>query len=216
MSEYELLSIYYAKQANIINIIIGIFTFISVAGFYFDYRHRKNKERAQKSVELAEQFANKTLVKISYINNQFEKLDLDKIVNKVNFINFTDFDFEELKQLYTEEDINNFKEILHDFKDSFKFNFFVTQTLNELEYICMYITTKVADEKYIYNSLHQPFLKTISYLYFNISLINIDNKDKYYTHTISLFNVWKEKYIKALNKEKKIKNKLKPKMHKIN
>lgn len=215
MSEFETLSIYYTHQANTINIIIGILTLASVIGFYLDYRHRKDKERAQKSIELAEQFAKKTIIKLAFINSKFEQFKLDKIVNKINFTKFFDFDSEELQELYHEEDIEKFKSILAQFDDNNKLVFLISTTLNELEYMCMYITTKVADEKYIYDSLHQQFLKTVSYLYINISLINTDNKDKYYTNIISVFNMWKNNYIRATKKEKKLKNKLKPKAHKI-
>lgn len=71
--------------------------------------------------------------------------------------------------------------------------------------MCMYITSEVADEKYIYNSLHQQFLKTISFIYFEISLVNTDNKDKYYTNIIHVYNLWKNKYIKAQENEEKLK-----------
>ena len=46
-------------------------------------------------------------------------------------------------------------------------------------------------------------------------LINTNNKDKYYTNIIAVFNLWKKKYIKASKKEKKIKKKLKPQTPKI-
>lgn len=79
----------------------------------------------------------------------------------------------------------------------------------------MYISARVADEKYIYNSLHQQFLKAISLLYISISLANTDNKDKYYTNIIEVFNIWKTKYIQSDNKEKKLKKKLNPSTPKI-
>ena len=88
--------------------------------------------------------------------------------------------------------------------------------------MCMYISTRVADEKYIYNSLHQQFLKAISLLYISISLVNTDNKDKNYTNIITVFNIWKDKYIKLEKKEQKIqlkqkrlKEKSKPQIPKV-
>ena len=91
----------------------------------------------------------------------------------------------------------------------------IMETLNELEYISMYISTNVADEKYIYNSLHQQFFKAISLLYISISLINTDVKDKYFTNIIKVLDIWKKKYIKHEKKEMKFKKKLNPKMPKI-
>ena len=82
--------------------------------------------------------------------------------------------------------------------------------------MCMNIVTKVADEKYIYNSLHQQFIRVINLLYIHISLTNTDNKNKYYTNIIYVYNIWKDKYIKAEEKEKKLKKKMKPRISKIN
>lgn len=91
----------------------------------------------------------------------------------------------------------------------------ICNTLNNLEYLCMYIATNVADEKYIYNSLHQQFLKCIALLYFEISIANTDNKDKYYTNIIHVYNLWKKKYLCVVQKEKKLKKKLLPSNHKV-
>lgn len=216
MTEYELASLQIAKQANSIQIALIVLTFLSVIGFYIDYRHRKNKEKAEKSILLAEQFAKETIDKLSFILHSFQELGLDKLINKVKFFEFKDFDSEELNELYLKEDIYTFKDIL-DKKDSDgKLRTVITETLNELEYMCMYISTGVADEKCIYHSLHQQFLKTISYLYFYISLTNTDNKDKYYTNIITVYNMWTDKYMQACKKEKNLKKKLKPKQKKIN
>lgn len=216
MTEYELASLEIAKQANYIQIGLIILTFLSVIGFYIDYRNRKNKEKAEKSILLAEQFAKETIDKLSFILHSFQKLGLDKLINKVKFFEFRDFDSEELEELYSKEDINTFKNILNKNDEDGNLRTVIAETLNELEYMCMYISTGVANEKCIYHSLHQQFLKTISYLYFYITLINTDNKDKYYTNIITVYNMWTDKYMKACKKEKKLKNKLKPKNKRLN
>ena len=80
---------------------------------------------------------------------------------------------------------------------------FIYDLCNELECMCMYISTKVADEKYIYHSLHDKFFKVICLTYIAITLAT-DDKDienTYYISTIDVFNVWKRKHIKnAKNK----------------
>lgn len=215
MTEYEILSLQQANRDFYLNFAVAIITFISLSIVYWDYRSRKSKEKAEKSIRIAEDFAKNIIARISIISGFFEKYELDKIINKVNFYKFTDFDYDELKQLYNESEITNYENILKENDKEYTYKKIIVDTLNELEYMCMYIATKVADEKYIYNSLHQPFIKCISLLYFNISLINTDNKDKYYTNIIQVFNIWKNKYIKAEKREKKIKKKLKPSLHKI-
>ena len=80
--------------------------------------------------------------------------------------------------------------------------------LNRLEYMCMFIDSKVADSDYIYKSLHQIFLSSIQALYVHIASLNIDEKDKYYTKVINVFNLWKNKYIKDNKREEKLNKKL--------
>lgn len=221
LTYYEILSLQQANRQFYLDLIIAIVTFISVLLFYIDYRSRKSKERAEKSINIAEEFANSIIPKLSIIFGYFEKTKLNKMLNTVKFINFTDFDADELLELYSEDIINNYKEILSKNKtivlDNKNVNIedVIILTLNQLEHMCMYISTKVADERYIYNSLHQQFLKAISLLYISISLINTDNKDKYYTNIIEVFNIWKNKYIKCEKKERKVKKKLKPSIQKI-
>lgn len=215
MSEFELLTLQQENKNFILAIIVAVITFLSVALIYWDYKHRKNKERAEKSIQIAEEFAKDVIAPLSLIENVFECFEINKIVSKVSFIRFTDFDIDELNELFEETDISKYQEILNNNKtipinnNDINIKALIIDTLNRLEYMCMYISTKVADEKYIYNSLHQQFFKTLTLLYFEISLININNKDKYYTNIISVYNLWKKKYIKAEKKENRFKQKQK-------
>ncbi len=92
----------------------------------------------------------------------------------------------------------------------------VSRTLNKLEYICMDISSKAADSNYIYQSLHQMFLRAIRALYLEISCVNINSADKVYTNIIHVYNIWRDKYLKDKKiEERKIKKaneKLKPKI----
>lgn len=216
MSEYEIASLEATKIYNCIQIVLIFLTFLSVWFFYKDYKHRKEKEMTEKSILLAEQFAKKTIQKLSFISHIFETLELDKIINQVKFTRFLDFDIDELNELYSSDSIAKYNQIINKYDKDGKFHFLITSTLNELEYMCMYISTGVADKDCIYNSLHQQFFQTISYLYFHISLINVDNKNKYYTNVITVYTMWVEKYLQACKMEKSIKGKLKPKSKKIN
>ncbi len=64
------------------------------------------------------------------------------------------------------------------------------RTLNTLEWACMLMTSKVAEKKQIYQSLHQAFLKYISLEYPNIAERNTNSFDKYYTNIIEIYNEW--------------------------
>ncbi|GAB6170098.1 hypothetical protein JCM1393_25580 [Clostridium carnis] len=67
-------------------------------------------------------------------------------------------------------------------------------TLNTLEYFCMYFNSGVADEETVYQSLHQSFLSMVKLVYFKIAYINETGKDKYYTNITELYNKWSLRY----------------------
>lgn len=70
------------------------------------------------------------------------------------------------------------------------FDWEVTTLLNELEWFSMSCRYGLADEKLIYQSLHQTFFSIVWQLYFHISWRNVSNADKYYCNIIWLFNKW--------------------------
>lgn len=75
---------------------------------------------------------------------------------------------------------------------NFEFQNIISETLNNLEYFCMYFKAKIADENTVYPTLHQTFLRNVKFLYYNIANINKESKDKYYTSVIYIFNKWSE------------------------
>ena len=97
----------------------------------------------------------------------------------------------------------------------FPFHFYdlVSDTLNQLEYICMDISSKATDSEFIYQSLHQNFLRTIRILAVDISVDNCNFSDKYYTNIIHVYNEWTMRYIKDKKKENRKKEKINKKRH---
>lgn len=94
----------------------------------------------------------------------------------------------------------------------FHFDTLVDDVLNDLEQICMDISSQAAGYRYIYQSLHQVFLRTIRTLSIEISLRNSNlYSDKYYTNIIHVYKEWTEIYRRDLKREEKRKNKV----HKI-
>lgn len=208
LSQFEILTLQQETKNYWLAIIVAIITFVSVMLIFIDYKNRKNKEKAEKSIEIAKDFALRIVEPASVLYAYFEDYNISKIINKINFMQLEYFDFDELQSLYDATDIEEYKNAMDKNDPKHKIRHIICDTLNTLEYMCMYIVTNVADEKYIYNSLHQQFLKTIALLYFEISMTNIDNKDKYFTNIIHVYNLWKNKYLKAIKKEKKLKRKL--------
>ncbi len=67
----------------------------------------------------------------------------------------------------------------------------ISSLLNTLEWFSMNCRYGLADEKILYQSLHQTFLSTVWMMYYYISRNNKSNVDKYYTNIIWLFTEWK-------------------------
>jgi hypothetical protein len=104
---------------------------------------------------------------------------------------------------FKDEDLS--KLFILDNKDfPFHFNSLVDDVLNELEYVCMDISSQAAGSKYIYQSLHQIFFRTIKILSVEICLRNNGKYcDKFYTNIIHVYNEWTSIYEKSSKKEEK-------------
>lgn len=91
----------------------------------------------------------------------------------------------------------------------FHFNTLVSDVLNELEYLCMNLSSQAAGSKYVYQSLHQVFLRTVRLLCVQIALSNNKSySDKYYTNIIHIYNEWSNLYLQNLKKEEKLRDKV--------
>lgn len=75
--------------------------------------------------------------------------------------------------------------------------------LNKLEFFSMNFKSKLADEEVLYQSLHQTYIAAVKILYVEIARMNAQPEDKYYTNIITLFNNWKDKYMRYVEVVKK-------------
>lgn len=82
-----------------------------------------------------------------------------------------------------------------------------SDVLNQLEHICMDISSKATDSNFIYQSLHQMFLRTVRTLAVEISVDNLNYSDKFYTNIIHVYNDWTTRYRKDSKIEKRKKEK---------
>lgn len=99
----------------------------------------------------------------------------------------------------------NAKDTLPHFPPLLKEDFYasVNSLLNDLEWFSMQCRYGVADEKLLYQSIHQTFLAEVQLLYLSISLHNENSEDKFYTNIIWLFDVWKKRLAKYRRKNQK-------------
>lgn len=219
LTQFEILTLQQEERNFVLAVVVAIITFLSVFLFYLDYRSKKSKEMAEKSILVAEKFANEIISRISIISLVFKSAGLTDIAKRVKFTKFYDFDSTELNELYDQKAIDKYLNTLN----SLSFNVgdkeqgalaYVSETLNCLEYLCMYVATDVADEKYIYDSLHDVFFTIVHLLYIIIAFRNKDYKNVYYSNLSYVFNTWKDKYLKACKKEQKYSKRIKNRINK--
>ena len=137
---------------------------------------------------------------------------------KINFFNQKNWQLTKSEEnaLKSKNMTKNSKEIFNQcldmkyYRDKISQRYFegFTDTLNELEELCMALNKGIVDEETVYQSLHQIVIITIKNLYPVICNVNKANNsyDKYYTHTISLYNRWVERRDKAKKEENKNRN----------
>ena len=74
--------------------------------------------------------------------------------------------------------------------------------LNDMEYFSMNFIYGTADEKVVYQSLHNAFIYVVEMLYVNICMNNEGPAEqKLYTNLISLYKMWKERSQEQIEKE---------------
>jgi len=89
----------------------------------------------------------------------------------------------------------------------------ISNLLNDLEWFAMNCQYRLADEKIIYQSLHQSFLSVIWLLYYYIAKCNTQSPgDKYYTNIIGLFNAWTKRLVKIRKKSEQKKQRAQKKI----
>jgi len=172
---------------------------IAFAGWQF---HKENKrKRIEKAIELSKFFADEIIPACSQIIRKYDELNLTtEIENAINLEKVKYFDEQELSQMnpdMAEKWKNAYNPFMGDEREK------NVTLLNHLEYFSMQFTSKVADEKAVYQSLHQAFLKTIKLMYVYIAMMNKNNNSKYYTNIIELFTSWEKRRVKHTEKEKK-------------
>ena len=149
-------------------------------------------------------------------SNELDKVYHLYLAQKVT--NFTEKNSSEISNNANGEDKKNktnkqVKKVINPYvlqNQNYPYHFFdlVSDVLNQLEYMCMDISSKATDSKYIYQSLHQMFLRTIRTLAVQISVDNSNSSDKFYTNIIHVYNEWTSRYAKDLKREKRKREKI--------
>lgn len=167
----------------------------------FEKIKEKNIEEKEKEVIkiLKEKYTEdeiNSLRKKNLLFDEFKKYclnnDMKKEIEKVYRKEYSD---EEARNLFVLDNQNL----------PFRFTNLVAEVLNELEYICMYISSQSAGSYFVYQSLHQIFLRTIKSVALYLAYPNKNYSDKYYTNVIHVYKEWYNK--REFDKRKEKKNK---------
>lgn len=92
-----------------------------------------------------------------------------------------------------------------------RLNGLVVDTANKLEYFSMHFSTNFADDDVVFQSLHQTFLNIVELLYYNAALRNFKYSQKFYTHTFTLYKLWKTRLTTSEQEDENEMNKMRSK-----
>ena len=168
---------------------------------------------------MAKLYGNEILPLLTASSEYLEFTGTIKLMDKIKNFNIKDFDVDELRMIFTSQEIEMIADSLNkkiDLSNSVeclalgyrqsKINYYlpfhelcnhtnniipaqilndicssdirtdvirmINESLNKLEYFCMYFNNNLAGSDYVYNSLHQTFLENVK-IYISLSFIEI-------------------------------------------
>ncbi|SET80301.1 hypothetical protein SAMN05443270_1490 [Lacrimispora sphenoides] len=198
-----------------IELISNIFTTFGVLFAAYEYWKQKKLLRIANAVEIANQFSKEVVDLISYtmISLSADEEIKNIIDNKIKAVeNARHFNLEELNNLFNKNEINKYLKLIGGPIDKGRLQkdiFIETKrdiilhTLNRIEHFSMSFNSKLADDKVVYQSLHQALFTLIPYSYIFISSINVNNVDKYYCNTCELYGRWIKVRNRLIRKEER-------------
>ena len=205
----EVINISFQILANICVILGAIFA-------VYQYIKQKKLVRISNAIDLAKYFATDIidracLVYAVFCDNE-EIMDIiAKHSKKIEQAQY--FNKEEYESIFTEEERKKYdqfiRENIHISKDkAVPLSDIMQDTINELEHCCISFNTGLAEEKAVYQSMHQVIFNLFPCVYPWIGSINKNNVDLFYTNLCELYVRWSKIRKKSLKREEKIKRKL--------
>lgn len=176
--------------------------------------------RSKEAIELTQFYKDNIINKISIITKVYKETKILAILDKIKIDSMKNFDVGELNSVLSQADRDEiekirmskeFENVILSHADYFdidlskvseedkdmvekivinQFKVLSQQLLNNLEYFAISFNCKIAEEKIIYQSLHQTYIRIVSHMYYEISKNNKTGEQKLYTNVIDLFNVW--------------------------
>lgn len=197
------------KNYYIMGILSSIFLIAGTVLALFQYFHQKKLSRIREASNIAKYFEEDIVDAISLILVSFSlKTNVkDFIANKKDKIETAKyFSKEELVELFEQKEIEAYSKFLREPMVEGEFitlSEFLCKTLNKLEHCAISFNSKLAEDKAVYQCLHQLLFKLMPFAYIFICTRNVNNVDKYYTNVCSLYKRWIKIQSKAIKKERK-------------
>lgn len=188
--------------ANVTILVTATYGYKQFKIYKDEVRINQCKAGAEKAVQIAQLFADKLLDQIYDVIKICKENGLEKIMDSVKSKNLVNFNVPEFHQIFEDSEAKKITEIVSSISDEEETK--IMFALNQMEFVSMMLNTKIADEKTIYQSLHQVCLRFIVDAYPFITLSNTSNNDKVYTNVIKLFNIWNERDISKKIEEKEL------------
>jgi hypothetical protein len=194
---------------SIIMTVIGLY--IGAVWAYFQFNKSIKSKQQEKGAAIAQYMSSNIIERISVIDYVFSTYggmdNILKILMSQKDLKFNVSEaqklfgnkvIEDFKKFYNGEDVKEkYQQYLKDYYPSSKieefplnFKSLLITTLNEIECLCISISSNAAGSSFIYSSMQGVFLKFIQQSYPLISSLNIGNLDLVYLNVIYVYNYW--------------------------
>lgn len=204
-------SAYYVSQ-----IISSVFVITGAVFAVIQYKKQRKLTRISNAIDLAKYFATDIIDRACLVYAVFrDDKEIMAIIDKhleeiqdAKYINSNEYE-----QIFSQEEREKYdkfldKKIKISEDKVIELSDILQDTINELEHCSISFNTGLAEEKAVYQSMHQVILNLFPCAYPWIGSINQNGVDLYYTNLSELYARWTQIRKKALKKEAKASKKL--------
>ena len=195
----------------IVAIIANAFVIFGAIFAIYQYIKQKKLTKISNAIDLAKYFATDIIDRACLVYSVFrDNPEMMRIIDSHmdQIKNAKYFNAKEYESIFSEKDRNTYKQFLGgEIKlsngKSIALSQILQDVINELEHCCISFNTGLAEEKAVYQSMHQVILHLFPCAYPWIGSININGVDLYYTNLCELYRRWNKIREKSLKKEAK-------------
>ena len=203
--------------STVVQIIANLFVIFGAIFAIYQYRKQKKLTRISNAINLAKYFASKIMDRACFVYAMFRENDeIMSIIQRHEgeIKNACYFNTEEYESIFSEEERQKYKEFISSEINisggrTISISAVLQEAINELEHCCINFNTGIAEEKAVYQSMHQVILNLFPCAYPWIGSLNQNGVDLYYTNLCELYQRWNQIREKALKREAKANRKLK-------